>query len=72
MDWEIAEQVLFKMSSVYAQDNLRKLTFNAEIYPLLLRFQNEERTQELYDSIFKIEKALMKNINQDTDDDRFL
>jgi len=62
MDWKIAEQLLMQMSEAYTGDDLRKMTFNSEIFPLVLRFHNGERSPDLYNSIETAEKILMKDI----------
>lgn len=60
-DWKNAGHLLQEMTEVYTRDNLRKLTFNSEIFPLVLRFENGERTEDLLHSILNSEQSLMQN-----------
>lgn len=60
MDWETAHQMLLGMSSGYTNDNLRKLTYNREIFPLVLRFDDGERSEVLYKDICNIYNQLRK------------
>ena len=62
MDWNTAERLLQQMTRAYTQDSLRKVTFDKTIYPLLLRFENGDRSLELRDAIVEMEKNLMKDI----------
>lgn len=62
-DWENAGCLLQQMTDVYTRDNLRKLAFNSEIFPLVLRFENGERSEDLLQSILESEKSLMQNID---------
>lgn len=64
MDWIMAEQILWHMADSYTQDNLRKITFNIEIFPLMLRFKAGDRSEDLYDSIAQTEKQLVIDIYQ--------
>lgn len=64
MDWKMAEQVLWHMVDSYTQDNLRKITFNIEIFPLMLRFKADDRSEDLYNSIMETEKILLIDIYQ--------
>lgn len=60
MNWKDAQELLSQMSDAYSQDNLRKLTYNVKIFPLALRFTTGERTEELYNTIFKMYSLLME------------
>lgn len=62
MDWELAEQRLTIMANAFIRDDLHKLTFDREIFPLVLRYYNGERTDDLYSSIERVEKMLMKDV----------
>jgi hypothetical protein len=46
MDWRLAEKLLIYMAEVYTQNNFREITFNTEIFPLLLRYGNGERSKD--------------------------
>ena len=59
MDWKKSEEMLTEMSLAYNKDNIRKITYNKEIFPLSFRFYTGERTTELYDSISSIHQQLM-------------
>jgi|GEM_PF-1095032 len=59
MNWKNAQELLSQMSVVYSQDNLRKLTYNVKIFPLALRFEVGERSEELYNTILKMYGLLM-------------
>lgn len=59
MDWKKAGEMLMEMSLAYNEDNLRKITYNKEIFPLSFRFYTGERTVELYDSIVNIYPQLI-------------
>ena len=48
------------MTVVYSQDNLRKLTYNVKIFPLALRYEVGERSEELYHTIIKMYSLLME------------
>jgi hypothetical protein len=62
MNWKLAEQMLFKLTEVYTQDNLRKVTYDREIFPLILRYKNAERSWNLYDSITGLYKILITEV----------
>lgn len=59
MDWNKAEKLLVEMSLVYNKDNIRKITYNKEIFPLSMRFSCGERTEELYKRIDSIYNQLI-------------
>lgn len=59
MDWKKSEEMLTEMSLAYNKDNLRKITYNKEIFPLSFRFYTGERTTELHDNILSIHQQLM-------------
>lgn len=60
MNWKDAQELLSQMSIVYSQDNLRKLTYNVKIFPLALRYEVGERSEELYNTIIKMYGLLME------------
>lgn len=62
MDWKKSEEMLREMSLAYNTDNIRKITYNKEIFPLSFRFYSGERTTELYDSISGIHQQLMDGV----------
>ncbi|MXV14998.1 hypothetical protein [Hufsiella ginkgonis] len=62
MNWELADKLLKHMTATYTADNLRKVTFNKAIFPLLLRYENGERSPDLYNFIVHTEQALMRDI----------
>ncbi|MFD2163300.1 hypothetical protein ACFSJU_12915 [Paradesertivirga mongoliensis] len=59
MDWKQAEEMLVEMSLTFNRDNIRKITYNTEIFPLSFRFYTGERTDELYDSIQSVYNQLI-------------
>lgn len=59
MDWKQAEEMLVEMSLTFNRDNIRKITYNKEIFPLSFRFYTGERTDELYDSIQSVYSQLI-------------
>lgn len=59
MDWKQAEEMLVEMSLTFNRDNIRKITYNKEIFPLSFRFYTGERTDELYDSIKSVYSQLI-------------
>lgn len=59
MDWKQAEEMLVEMSLTFNRDNIRKITYNKEIFPLSFRFYTGERTDELYDSIQSVYNQLI-------------
>jgi len=63
MDWNKAEKLLVEMSLVYNKDNIRKITYNREIFPLSMRFSCGERTEELYERIDNIYNQLIYKPN---------
>ena len=62
MDWKKSEEMLTELSLAYNTDNIRKITYNKEIFPLSFRFYSGERTTELYDSISGIHQQLLGEI----------
>lgn len=59
MNWKEAEEMLVEMSLTFNRDNIRKITYNKEIFPLSFRFHTGERTDELYESIKSIYNQLI-------------
>jgi hypothetical protein len=59
MDWKKSEEMLTEMSLAYNTDNIRRITYNKDIFPLSFRFYTGERTSELCDSISSIHQQLM-------------
>ena len=59
MDWKQAEEMLVEMSLTFNRDNIRKITYNKEIFPLSFRFYTGQRTDELYDSIQSVYNQLI-------------
>lgn len=59
MDWKRAEQLLSEMAIVYNKDNIRRITYHKEIFPLAFRFVGGERSQELYLTINSIYRQLI-------------
>ena len=59
MDWKQAEEMLVEMSLTFNRDNIRKITYNKEIFPLSFTFYTGERTDELYDSIQSVYNQLI-------------
>jgi hypothetical protein len=56
MDWKKAEQYLKKMRLRYTEDGIGGLlALSTVMNPLLIRFENGERTEELYNKIMSIE-----------------
>lgn len=66
MDWAKAEELLEQLTDAYTQDELRKIAFNREVFPLRLKYDNGDRSPELYGSILQTEQMLMRDIWTDT------
>jgi hypothetical protein len=61
---KVIEELQKRLTEAYTQDNMRKMTFNKEIFPLILRFENGKRSAELYDAVLIAEQMLMIDINR--------
>ena len=59
MDWKEAESMLTEMSVIFNRDNIRKLTYNREVFPLAFRYENGERSDQLYQSIISLYRELI-------------
>jgi hypothetical protein len=56
MDWEEAEQWLYDVQKLYKQLGYKgSFDLVISVNPLIKRYENGERTQELYDDIMSLE-----------------
>ncbi|TZF81192.1 hypothetical protein FW774_19280 [Pedobacter sp. BS3] len=59
MDWQMVKELLKRLTATYTQDSIRVITYNREIFPLILRFEDNERSADLYHAIIRLYEQLM-------------
>jgi len=58
MDWESIENDLTVLKERYTCDSIRNITFLTKIFPLVVRFERGERSENLYNLIKELVKQL--------------
>ena len=59
MDWQMVKELLKRLTVTYTQDSIRAITYNREVFPLVLRFEDNERSADLYHTVIRLYEQLM-------------